>query len=258
MTASARPAPSPIVQPEQPAVLIVEDETIVALDLRGRVEGLGYRVVGGEVTGAAALSSAAALRPDIVLMDIRLRGDLDGISAADELRRTSDCAVIFITAYADEATLARASAVVPYGYLLKPFDDRALSVIMRATLQRRELIRKLRESEAWIATTLRCAGDAVLGVIATDPNGVVRAINAEAERLTGATQTAIGRPLSEILTAVPCATHEFRRPYADHELLTTAAGAAFPIESVRSPILDEASHLWHCLGLPGHLGASAA
>ena len=103
-------------------LLIVEDEFIVMSDLQARLSNLGYEIAGQADTGAGAISSAASTNPDLVLMDIRLKGEMDGIAAAEQIRSGLKLPVIFLTAYADESTLQRAKEAEPYGYILKPFD----------------------------------------------------------------------------------------------------------------------------------------
>ena len=109
------------------SILIVEDEQVVALDLRSSLENAGYRVVGQTGRGEDAVQQAAALHPDLVLMDIGLKGDMDGIEAAALIRTQLHLPVIFLTAFADEATVRRARPAEPYGYVLKPFDERELA-----------------------------------------------------------------------------------------------------------------------------------
>ncbi len=111
-------------------VLIVEDEGIVAKDLDNSLRTMGFCVCGTASTGKEAIAQAAAARPDIVLMDIRLRDDMDGIEAARRIRAQMSVPVVFLTAYADPATLNRAAEVGPYGYVLKPFDERELQVAL--------------------------------------------------------------------------------------------------------------------------------
>jgi CheY-like chemotaxis protein len=108
-------------------ILIVEEEQVVALDLQSSLENSGYRVVGQTGRGEEALQKAATLRPDLVLMDIGLKGDMDGTETATQIRAQLHLPVIFLTAFADEATLRRARPAEPYGYILKPFDERELA-----------------------------------------------------------------------------------------------------------------------------------
>jgi signal transduction histidine kinase len=107
-------------------VLIAEDESIVAANLQLRLESLGYAVVGSVDSGEEAVRQAEALRPDLVLMDIRLTGTLDGVAAAAQIRAQLDIPIIYLTAYTDDQTLERAKPTEPYGYLIKPFDTREL------------------------------------------------------------------------------------------------------------------------------------
>ena len=107
-------------------MLIVEDERIVAMDLQGRLNSMGYEVVGHSVSGEDAIVKAETLRPDMVLMDIMLDGQLDGIQAAEVIRARFAIPVIYLTAYADTATLERAKITEPFGYILKPFEEREL------------------------------------------------------------------------------------------------------------------------------------
>jgi len=111
----------------QLSVLIVEDEAILAAHLASKVKLLGYRVAGPVSTGEEALALAQAERPDIALLDIRLAGHMDGIQTATRLKQWRDIPVIFLTAHSDQETLKRASAVGPFGYILKPFEERDLA-----------------------------------------------------------------------------------------------------------------------------------
>lgn len=104
-------------------VLVVEDESIVSKDIQHSLKKLGYSVVGAASTGEKAIELATSTHPDIILMDIMLKGDMNGIEAADEIRKSYSIPVIFLTAYADESTLSKAKVTEPYGYILKPFKE---------------------------------------------------------------------------------------------------------------------------------------
>ena len=116
-------------------VLIVEDEAIVSMDLRYKLEALGYSVPAEIRSGEEAVAAASRLRPDLVLMDIRLSGEMDGIDAAAQIRGQFDVPVVYVTAYIDEATLERAKATEPSGYILKPFDDAKLQATVEMAIQ---------------------------------------------------------------------------------------------------------------------------
>jgi len=105
-------------------VLIVEDERIVSLDLKNRITELGYNAAGIVSTGEDAILEAERLLPDIILMDIMLKGKIDGINASEVIYRKHHIPVIFITAFSDEKTFSRAVITEPFGYLVKPFDTR--------------------------------------------------------------------------------------------------------------------------------------
>ncbi len=134
-------------------VIVVEDEFLVGQDIQARLEGMGYQVTAVVASGDEALSKADQDDVDLVLMDIRLRGDMDGIETAERIRSRSGLPVIYLTAFADEAMLERAKATEPFGYLLKPFEDRELDAVIQVALykakmeaERRRLILELQEA----------------------------------------------------------------------------------------------------------------
>ncbi len=131
----------------KPRLLIVEDEEISARGMSRRLEDLGYTVSATVSTGEEAIRHAGKTRPDLVLMDIRLQGDVDGIEAAARIRADFDIPVIYLTAYADEATLRRAKITEPFGYILKPYEERELWSNIEIALYKHKAERKLRESE---------------------------------------------------------------------------------------------------------------
>jgi len=104
-------------------VLVVEDESIVSKDIQHSLKKLGYNIVGSSATAEKAIELAKSEHPDVVLMDIMLKGEMNGIEAADEIRKSCAIPVIFLTAYADESTLSKAKVTEPYGYILKPFKE---------------------------------------------------------------------------------------------------------------------------------------
>jgi len=116
-------------------ILVVEDENIVAMDLRTTLTRLGYEVVDTVGTGPQAIEQVERREPDLVLMDIQLRGAMDGIEAADRIRHL-DVPVVYLTAFSDDATLRRARETEPFGYVLKPFDDRELQIIIELGIHR--------------------------------------------------------------------------------------------------------------------------
>lgn len=117
-------------------VLIVEDESIIALDIQTSLQAAGYQVVSIAATAEEAIQDTAHLQPDLVLMDIRLDGEIDGVETAKQIWQTWQIPVVFLTAHADENTLTRAKATQPFGYILKPFDDRELITTIEIALSR--------------------------------------------------------------------------------------------------------------------------
>ena len=177
-------------------ILIVEDEKIVAVDLQLRLEGHGYSVVDIASTGEEAIHAARKTRPDIILMDITLRGGMDGIAAADEIRKGQDIPIIYVTAHADSGTLDRAKVTGPFGYVLKPFEERELHTAIEMALYKHAMDRRMRENERSLATTLRSIADAV---ITTDHEGKITYMNPVAEHLSGwAHEEALGKNLTDV------------------------------------------------------------
>jgi PAS domain S-box-containing protein len=119
-------------------ILIVEDEAIVAMDIQARLEALGYTIAGIAASGERAMVLAAEARPDLVMMDIRLQGPMDGIAAAEQIRKRARIPIVFLTAHAEETTLQRAKLVEPFGYLLKPFQERELRTTVEMALYKHD------------------------------------------------------------------------------------------------------------------------
>ncbi|MCK4541913.1 MAG: response regulator [Spirochaetales bacterium] len=131
----------------KPRILIIEDESIVALDIQGHLQRNGYEVLGIFSSGENALEKLPDQLPDIVLMDIRLQGQMDGVEAGQIIRNTYGIPVILLTAYADDETIERAKLSEPFGYLVKPFEERELKTTIEMALHRSRLEKKLHESE---------------------------------------------------------------------------------------------------------------
>jgi PAS domain S-box-containing protein len=128
-------------------ILVVENETIIAMDVCGLLEKLGYEPLGPVVSGEEAVAKVRDLRPDAVLMDIVLNGSMDGIQAAEIIQPTYHCPVIFVTAHLDQSTLDRAKLTNPFGYIIKPFSERELHVGIDVALYRHRMEERLREAE---------------------------------------------------------------------------------------------------------------
>ncbi|HWQ18587.1 MAG TPA: PAS domain S-box protein [Methanotrichaceae archaeon] len=129
-------------------IMIVEDEAIVAMDLKEELLAIGYDVPIAVSSGEEAIEMAEKLRPDLILMDIVLEGDLDGVAAAEKITSRRDIPVIYLTAYADYLTLQRAKATGPFGYILKPYDKKTIQISIDMALNKHQMEVKLKESEA--------------------------------------------------------------------------------------------------------------
>ena len=185
-------------------ILIVEDEGLIALDLKKKLEQAGYIVPAIADNAAAALLAVESLEPSLVLMDIRLRGPQDGIDAADQIRRRFHVPVIFLTAHADRETLDRVRITEPFGYIVKPFHSIDFRAQIEMALWRHQMDQKPRASEAWLATIFRNVADAL---IATDSDGNITYMNAHAAQLTGCDcEVSRGKPLLEVFRAYEEAT----------------------------------------------------
>lgn len=181
-------------------VLVVEDEAVVALHLRGCLERLGYHVVGEASTADQAVALARVHRPQVVLMDIGLKGAIDGIDAARELGARFSTPVVFVTGSADDLTMTRATAAAPFGFLLKPINERELQRVVELAVGRHREEQAGRRIERWLLLTLRAMTEAVTVV---DEGGFVAFLNPAAERLTGwSMPEAIGREYVEVLARV--------------------------------------------------------
>lgn len=179
-------------------VLIVEDEALVALELRENVERLGHDVIGITDSAEQAVSLAIKKKPNLIIMDVRLSGRMDGIEAAELIRNSADIPILFLTAYSGDETLSRATDAEPYGYLLKPVQERQLAGAIEIAMQRHKKDAKLRESYKNALTILRALPHAV---VVTGNSLEVRYLNSSAEILLGIKmRDVVGKPLSEVVS----------------------------------------------------------
>lgn len=140
-----------------PKIMIVEDERVVAFDLAQQLEAMGYEICASAFSGPEALRQAAQTQPDLILMDIRIQGDMSGIDTAAKLRTIHPVPVIYLTAHSDDATLQSARETQPYGYLVKPFSDRELHASIQMALERRKADEAVRRSEEQLRLALDAA-----------------------------------------------------------------------------------------------------
>jgi PAS domain S-box-containing protein len=182
-------------------ILVVEDEGIVAKDLQKRLLKLSYHVPAIAASGEEAIQIAKTINPDLILMDIRLKGNIDGIEAAKEIQAYVDIPIIYLTAYADDNTLKRARLTEPFGYVLKPFKEKELHATIEIALSKHKKERQLKENQKGLMTAVTKIHD---GVIVCDRQQYVTFINPITEAITGYQQEeAFGKSLSEIFKIVP-------------------------------------------------------
>ncbi|MEL6489129.1 MAG: response regulator [Cyanobacteria bacterium J06621_3] len=179
-------------------VMVVEDESIISLDIRNSLKKLGYGIAGAAASGDVALMKIANSRPDLILMDIHLKGKMTGIQVSQQVQSNFQIPVIYLTANADSATFNGAKETSPYGYLLKPFEEKELGMAIEIALYKHEQKQIVRSSESWYAIAFQPITDAV---IATDVNGYIVFMNAAAESATGWQLTDVmDKPLTEVIT----------------------------------------------------------
>ena len=186
-------------------IMVVEDERITAKDIQTALESAGYKVADLVFSGEEAVRMAGELRPDRVLMDIKLEGEMDCIEAAMQIRERYDIPVIYLTAYSNAGIVQRAKMTEPAGYLLKeqfgfltkPFEESELNTTIEIALYNHKIEKRLRNREQWLAAVLKSVSDAV---IATDSKGRIKFMNPVAEDLTGwIKEEAMGEDLDKIL-----------------------------------------------------------
>lgn len=235
---------------EKKKIFVVEDESIVSLEIQSRLKSLGYIVSGSASSGDEAIRKIIDLKPDLILMDVQIKGEMDGIETASEVKKIYDVPIIFLTAYADPATIQRAKITDPFGYIVKPFEERELQINIEIALYKDHTQKLLREKDKWLSTILKSIGDAV---IATDRSGKVKFMNRIAEHLTGySKEEAINNHLDTIFKIRNEITKEpVNNPVkkvletgeivglANHTELISKDGVVLPIADSGAPILDD-------------------
>lgn len=233
-----------------PRIMVVEDEGIIAQDIKNCLEGLGYVVPDVVFTGKEAILRAEELRPDLVLMDIVLKGEIDGIETAAEIRKKYNIPIVYLTAYEDDKTLKRAKLTEPLGYILKPFEERYLRSSIEMALYKHQMETKLKENERWLSAILKSVGDAV---IVSDEYGFIKFLNPVAEALTGWTLPEVtGKRVTELLRLLDEDTREpIKNPIervlsenivigrSNHTVLIARDGREISIDHSSSPLRDD-------------------
>ena len=229
------------------SILVVEDEAMIGMEIRSRLSNLDFRVVAVVDSGEKAILSAEEHLPDLILMDVHIKGNIDGIETAKRIQASRDVPVIYLTAHSDIETLQRAKESGLFGYVLKPFEERDLLVAIETAVHRHSLERQLKDSERKYAATLASIGD---GVVATDAQGRVTFMNAVAESLTGwQFYEAENKPIEEVFSLVreqdgQPSNNPIRRALGDREivfleeptLLVSRNADMIPIDDSAAPI----------------------
>ncbi|MCR4409382.1 MAG: diguanylate cyclase [Candidatus Saccharicenans sp.] len=228
-------------------ILLVEDELLIARHIEQMVKNLGYQVAGVVESGEQALRVAAEQAPDLVLMDIRLKGQLDGIEAATRIWKLYSIPIVYLTAFTDEDTLIKATLAEPFGYLIKPFDEKELLVAIELAFYKHQVDTENKEKRRWLNAILSSITD---GLISTDREGLINFINPVAESLLGKTSgQAIGQPLENIFliqegpAGKPCGFNLDRLAsdlVADQDFYLATGEVRLPVELRGSLIRDEA------------------
>ncbi len=186
------------------SILVVEDEGLIAIDLKRKLEQAGYFVPMIADSAEDAISGVERHHPNLVMMDIRLRGERDGIQTADQIRRQFQIPVMYVTAHADRETLERAKITEPFGYIVKPFHSVDFRAQIEMAIWKHQMEEKLRVSESWLSAICRNVADAL---ISSDRNGRIAFMNEPASKLTGWDwREARGKPLLEVFQVFEEAT----------------------------------------------------
>lgn len=194
-------------------ILVVEDEVVIAMDLQATLIDLGYAVPEIITSGLEAVQKALTIKPDLVLMDIHLGDEIDGIDAAAKIVELLEIPIVYLTAYADEETLKRARQTQPFGYVLKPFEPKELQANLEIAFYKHQVDQQLKESQQWLLAVLNSISE---GVVATDEHGLIKFVNPIAENLTGWTQQeAIGALPDDVFQFV----HEVTRAPIENPIL---------------------------------------
>ena len=182
---------------EKTKILVVEDESIVAKDIQNSLIKLGYDVPSTASSAVIAYDKLDELKPDLVFLDIKLKGDADGIQIAERIKTEYDIPVIFLTSFVDKSTLDRAKVTEPYGYLVKPFNENDLQSTVEMALYKFKKDQELRTNKQMYANALSHLQEAI---IITDVEGKITFMNPKAESITGfGSESASGKEISSLI-----------------------------------------------------------
>lgn len=192
--------PEAITQRQRPKVMVVEDEAIIALDIQMQLRHAGFAVTGRAATAARAFRAIERETPDLVLMDIRLRGEMDGVEAASIIRSRYALPVIYLTSHTDQATLTRARATRPHGFLVKPFAISSMKAAITKAVQKHRMEQRFQTDPTVLSAILLGLSDPVIVAM---PTGEILFLNYAAEQCTGWSRSeSSGRNVSDIARVV--------------------------------------------------------
>lgn len=228
---------------EKESVLIVEDDFIVAKVIEKNLIDLGYAVVGLVATGDEAIAKVGSERPDLVLMDIQLLGDMDGITASEKIHAAFNIPVIFLTALSDKQTFDRALVTAPYGYIIKPFSQNTLSTTIRVALNKKQADQKITDLHGWLDSTMSSLPE---GIITINAAGKIVLVNPSAELMTGWTnREAFEQPLDTVLSFMDPISgqsfHYYLTPIIKEGIIGTIPNDSFVLSKNTTRILIEDS-----------------
>ena len=235
-------------------ILVVEDDNDVVGYIEHLLKSLGYAVSAIVSSGDEAIQQATKTRPDLALIDMRLKGDMDGVQVGEQMHARFNIPVVYMADSVNKALLQRAKITEPFGYVLQPVAERRLHLNIEIALYRHEMERKFKEREQWFSTILKSIGDAV---IATDKNGLVQFMNPVAEALTGWSEAeAFEKDVVEVFNVI---SEETEAPTKRHlmralqrrivvgltvpNLLIGRDGKETPIDYSAAPIRDDKGNI---------------
>jgi len=225
------------------SILIVEDDFIVAKVIEKNLIDLGFSIAGLVATGEDAIAKAGSEKPDLVLMDIHLQGEMDGIAASEKIRARLNIPVVFLTAFSDQQTFDRALVTAPFGYIIKPFSQNTLSATIRVALNKKHADQKISDRHIWLDSTVSSLPE---GIITIDAEGKIVLVNLAAEQMTGWTnKEAFGQSLDQVLKFVdPISGQSFRyyiTPIIQEGIIGTIPDDSFVISKNMTRLLIEES-----------------
>jgi len=225
------------------SVLIVEDDFIVAKVIEKNLIDLGFSIAGLVATGEDAIAKAGGEKPDLVLMDIHLQGEMDGIAASEKIRARFNIPVVFLTAFSDQQTFDRALVTAPFGYIIKPFSQNTLSATIRVALNKKHADQKISDRHIWLDSTVSSLPE---GIITIDAEGKIILVNLAAEQMTGWTnKEAFGQSLDQVLKFIDPISgqsfHYYITPIIQEGIIGTIPDDSFVISKNMTRLLIEES-----------------